>query len=76
MRKEVPMAQPEWKLVERHLNRVFRSRDILLKKRQNVDDSMEVYMGPEFLGTVYIDEEDGEVSYMFEMAILDIDLAD
>jgi hypothetical protein len=74
--EERPMAQPEWKLVERHLNRVFHSRDILLKKRQNVEDSQEVYMGPEFLGTVYIDEDEGETSYIFEMAILDIDLAD
>lgn len=68
------MASPEWPRVQAHMNRVFRTRDIILKPRQGVADSMEVYMGPEFLGTVYIDEDEGETSYIFEMAILDIDL--
>jgi Protein of unknown function (DUF3126) len=72
---EMDMATPEWKRVEAHMNRVFRTRDVLLKPRSGVSDSMEVYLGPEFLGTVYIDEDEGEVSYIFEMAILDIDLA-
>lgn len=69
-------ATPEWPRVQAHMNRVFRTRDILLKARPGVKDSMEVYFGPEFLGTVYIDEDEGETSYIFEMAILDIDLAD
>jgi hypothetical protein len=68
------MANPEWKRVEAHMNRVFRTKDVSLKPRAGVKDSMEVYLGPEFLGTVYIDEDEGETSYIFEMAILDIDL--
>ncbi|OYU51285.1 MAG: hypothetical protein CFE27_12265 [Alphaproteobacteria bacterium PA1] len=68
------MANPEWKRVEAHMNRVFRTKDVILKPRAGVKDSMEVYLGAEFLGTVYIDEDEGETSYIFEMAILDIDL--
>ena len=36
--------------------------------------SSEVYAGEEFLGVVYIDDEDGDRSYNFSMAILDVDL--
>jgi hypothetical protein len=70
------MANPEWKRVEAHMNRVFCTKDVILKPRAGVKDSMEVYLGPEFFGTVYIDEDEGETSYIFEMAILDIDLED
>jgi hypothetical protein len=35
-----------------------------------------VNIGEEFIGVIFKDEEDGEVSYAFQMAILDIDLPD
>jgi Protein of unknown function (DUF3126) len=31
-------------------------------------------LGEEFLGVIYRDEEDGELSYNFSMAILEMDL--
>ncbi len=37
-------------------------------------DSAEVYIGDEFIGVVSEDNEDGDKSYFFEMAILDTDL--
>ena len=37
-------------------------------------DSLEVYLAEEFIGTLYRDDEDGEISYAFNMAILEIDL--
>ena len=44
-----------------------------MKARPKVTDSAEVYVGDEFIGVVFADEdEDG--SYMFEMAILAEDL--
>jgi len=39
-------------------------------------DSAEVYIGEESIGLVSEDKEDGETSYDFHMAILDIDLED
>jgi Protein of unknown function (DUF3126) len=47
-----------------------------VKKRPQKDDSAEVYIGEEFVGVIFRDEEDGELSYNFSMAILDIDLED
>jgi hypothetical protein len=68
------MAIPDWPRVSAHMNRTFQTSAIILKPRAGVKDSMEVYFAQEFLGTVYIDEDEGETSYHFEMAILDIDL--
>jgi hypothetical protein len=39
-----------------------------------MDDSMEVHYAGEFMGLIYRDEDEGEVSYAFQMAILEIDL--
>ena len=47
-----------------------------MRKRPQKDDSAEVYIGEEFIGVIFRDEEDGELSYNFSMAILDIDLED
>jgi hypothetical protein len=45
-----------------------------VKARPRKDDSAEVYLGDEFLGIVFRDDEDGDLSFNFSMAILDIDL--
>ena len=37
-------------------------------------DMAEVFIGPDQIAQIYRDEEDGEVSYQLQMAILDIDL--
>ena len=63
------------KRIEAHLKRTFGNSGLLLKARPKQKDSAEVYIGDEFIGVVYQDEdEDG--SFMFEMAILAEDLED
>jgi hypothetical protein len=47
---------------------------IIVKARPRKNDSAEVYLGEEFLGVIYRDDEDGDLSYNFSMAILDVDL--
>ena len=42
--------------------------------RPKKTDSAEVYIGDEFLGIVFLDDEDGDRSYSFTMSILDTDL--
>ncbi|MGZ3305749.1 MAG: DUF3126 family protein, partial [Asticcacaulis sp.] len=42
-------------------------------KARKQKDSAEVYIGEDFVGVVYVDEDE-EGSYMFEMAILKEDL--
>ncbi len=45
-----------------------------MKARPRKNDSAELYLNDEFLGPVYKDEDEGELSYNFSMAILDVDL--
>jgi hypothetical protein len=52
----------------------FNSTDLSVRRRPQKQDSAEVYLGDEFIGVIFRDEEDGELSYNFSMAILDIDL--
>ena len=67
------MKDTDTKRIETHLKRTFSNAAILLKPRPKQKDSAEVYIGDEFIGVVYEDEdEDG--SFLFEMAILSEDL--
>ena len=59
------------------LNAYFKgifNEKIVIKPRPRKDDSAEVYLGDEFLGIVFRDDEDGDLSYNLSMAILDVDL--
>ena len=59
--------------VQAHLQRTFGNAKIVLKPRPKQKDSVEVYVGEEFVGLVYKDEdEDG--SFDFQMSILGEDL--
>lgn len=62
--------------VQDYLRRTFANANIRLVARPKKDDSAEVYIGEEFLGVVSVDDEDGDRSFNFAMAILDIDLED
>ena len=67
------MKDTDAKRVETHLRRTFGNNGITLKARPKQKDSCEVYVGEEFVGVVY-EDEDEEGSFMFEMAILSEDL--
>jgi hypothetical protein len=60
--------------LEAFFRRRFAMSTISVKQRPQKDDSAEVYIGDEFVGVVFRDDEDGDLSYNFTMAILDIDL--
>ncbi len=67
------MNDKDIKRIEAHLRRTFANDKLQLKPRPKQKDSAEVYVGEEFIGVVFADEdEDG--SFMFEMAILAEDL--
>jgi hypothetical protein len=61
-----------WRL-EKYLRNLFRLDTITLIERPQ-PDSVEVHVGGEFIGVIFKDEEDGETSYAFNMAILEMDL--
>jgi len=62
-----------WRL-EKYLRNLFRLDTITIVERPKQTDSVEVHLGGEFIGVLFKDEEDGEISYAFNMAILDMDL--
>jgi len=68
------VTSEELKKVERYLRRLFANETIAIKARPRKDDSAEVFVGEEFVGVIYRDDEDAELSYNFTMAILDYDL--
>ncbi len=70
------MKPDELKTLSAYFNKVFKTPNLIVKARPKKDDSAEVYIGEEFLGVLYRDEDEGELSYNFSMAILDIDLED
>ena len=60
--------------LQEYLQSKFNVPNLAVRGRANKDDSAEVYFGEEFIGVIFRDDEDGEVSYDFNMAILEIDL--
>ncbi|QRM55555.1 DUF3126 family protein [Sinorhizobium sp. BG8] len=67
------MKPEEVRKLEAYLKRNL-NKDLVVKARPRKDESAEVYLADEFLGVIFRDDEDGELSYNFTMAILDIDL--
>ncbi|PWL17728.1 DUF3126 domain-containing protein [Falsochrobactrum shanghaiense] len=68
------MKPDELKKLDAYFKRTFNNPDLQVKARPRKNDSAELYLGDEFLGLVYKDEDEGELSYNFSMAILDVDL--
>ena len=58
------------------LQRKFELPTLTVRRRPQKDDSAEVYFGDEFVWVIFRDDEDGDVSYDFNMAILEMDLPD
>lgn len=67
------MKPDELRKLDAYFKRTFNPQ-MVVKARPRKDDSAEVYIGDEFLGVIFRDDEDGDLSFNFSMAILDIDL--
>lgn len=67
-------TKPEVVRLQKYMQQKFGNSKITLVERKGAKDSVEVEMDGEFLGTVYKDAEDGDISYDFNMAILEMDL--
>jgi hypothetical protein len=68
------MDKEELKKVEMYLRKTFSNAAISVRPRAKKNDSAEVYIGDEFIGVLFLDDEDGDRSFNFQMAILDTDL--
>ena len=70
------MKKEELAKVEAYLRKTFGNKTLTVRTRPKKEDSAEVYLGEDFIAVLYREEEEGEISYQFQMAILDIDLDD
>jgi hypothetical protein len=60
--------------VQTYLRKLFGAKTLSVRARPKIEDSAEVYIGDEFIGTLTREEEEGELCYQFQMAILEMDL--
>jgi len=60
--------------IERFMRQTFANHSLRVVSRPKKTDSAEVYVGEEFIGVVFVDDEDGDRSFNFQMAILAEDL--
>lgn len=68
------MTKDELAKIEKYLRKTLGSPTISVRARPRKTDSAEVYVGEEFIGVVFEDDEDDDKSYNFQMAILGMDL--
>jgi hypothetical protein len=67
MKQEIPRLQA-------YLRKRFNTPALRLVMAGRKNDMAEVFIGDEQIATLTLDDEDGEVCYQLQMAILDIDL--
>ena len=74
--RSMTLEKKELESVQTYMRRLFGNASIRIVARPKKKDSAEVYLGDEFIGVLFEDKEDGELSYNFQMAILETDLED
>ena len=69
------MTREEIAKLNNYMRRKFQLASLEVRPRPQKADSAEVYIGDEFIGVMFKDDEDpNDISYNFQMAILDFDL--
>ena len=59
-----------------YLRHKFDNENIRVVPRPKKTDSLEVYIGDEFIAVLFLEIEKGRRSYILELPILDVDLVD
>ena len=72
-KKNAPIDAPERARLQAALRSTLHAADLDVRERPRKTDSAEVYVHSEFVGTISVDEDEGQV---LTMSILDIDLED
>ncbi len=68
------MDAEEIRKLEAYFRWKFQLPTIEIRRRPQKDDSAEVYIGDEFIGVIFRDDEDEDLSWNFQMAVLEFDL--
>ena len=79
LRMEIPIGESEGvmqdsKRLDVWLKRKFGNEKLRVTARPRKQDSVEAYLGEEFIGVLFLDDQRGGRAYIFEMPILGIDL--
>ena len=62
------------KRLDAYMKKKFDNEQIRVVPRAKKRDSLEAYLGNEFIGVLFVDDEKRRGSYILEMPILDMDL--
>ncbi|MCT4656555.1 MAG: DUF3126 family protein [Cohaesibacter sp.] len=68
------MDKNELAKLQNFMRKALQSPNLEVRARPRKNDSAEVYVADEFVGVLFKDDEDDDLSYNFSMAILDYDL--
>jgi Protein of unknown function (DUF3126) len=68
------MEKTEITRLQTYLRQRLGNQNIAIAARKEAKDSAEFTINGEFAGVIYRDEDEGEVSYDLNMAILEMDL--
>ncbi len=78
LRMEIPLGESagmqDVKRLDAYLKRKFDNERIRVVARPKKQDSVEAYIGDEFLGVLFVEDNRSGRSYIFELPILGIDL--
>jgi len=72
--QEANLDKNELDKLQTYMRRALQSPNLEVRARPRKTDSAEVYVADEFVGVLFKDDEDDDLSYNFSMAILDYDL--
>lgn len=68
------MDKDELKKLQVYMRKTFGNASLEIKPQPKKKDMAEVFIGGEFVATLYKIVEDGEVEYQVQMCILEMDL--
>lgn len=71
---QMGIDKPDISQSEEYLRDLFKRPNVGVRPMPKKDDIAEVYLGDEFIATLYSDKENGAIHHQFQMSILDIDL--
>lgn len=68
------LTPAEMEKVQTYLQQLFWNPEIRVEKGEGVQAPAEVFVGKEFIGVIYKNNDDGEISYDWNMSILSEDI--
>lgn len=68
------MTKEELTRLENYLRKTFGTASLEVRAQPKKNDMAEIFVNGDFIATLYRIEEDGELEYQVQMAILEMDL--